>query len=236
MILLRSLLFNIALWTWSAAVVLVGLVVALGPQRLTNDLGRIWTRGILWLLRAIVGLDHEVRGTVPNGPVVVASKHQSAWETLAMPVLLRHPVYVLKRELFWFPLIGICFWRAGHIGVDRRAGAAAMRGLLRGARRMLAAGRPIVIFPEGTRTAPGSRRPYQPGVAALYGQLDAPVVPVALNSGHFWGRRSFLKRPGRIVVEFLEPIPPGLDRRRFMAELSERIESASDRLLAEAAR
>ena len=122
------------------------------------------------------------------------------------------------------------------IRIDRAGGARALRGLIEGGRAALDRGAPIAIFPEGTRVAPGEHRPYHPGVAALYRHLDCTVVPVALNSGVFWGRRSFVKRPGRIVVEFLPPIAPGLERKDFMTELERRLEPATERLVAEARR
>src|SRR5258707_10851018 len=118
------------------------------------------------------------------------------------------------------------------IAVDRGAGATALKSMLRRAAAVAAQGRPIVIFPEGTRTAVGTSRPYHPGVAALYGRLRLPVVPVAVNSGLFWPRRRFLKRPGRIVVEALPPLPPGLERRAFLAELHARVEAATGRVVA----
>lgn len=231
---LRSLLFNAAFWLWTAVATFAALAVIWGPQRWTLALGRLWCAGTLRLLRALCGLGYEIRGVAPAGPVIVASKHQSAWDTLIFPVLLGDPAYVLKRELLWIPLLGLCFWKAGHIAVDRGGGGVALRRMIRDAKEAAAAGRPIVIYPEGTRTAPGTRRPYQPGVLALYAQLGLPVVPVALNSGLFWGRRSFEKRPGRILLEFLDPIPPGLHRKAFLAELERRIETASERLAAEA--
>ena len=229
----RSLAFNLVFWLWTTAITLVALAVIWGPRRWTLRLGRAWGAGTMRLAALICGLTYEVRGAVPRDPVIVASKHQSAWDTLIFPILLEQPAYVLKRELLWIPLLGLCFRRAGHIPVDRAGGGVALRQLIRAARTAVAAGRPLVIYPEGTRTAPGEQRPYAPGVVALYGQLGIPVVPVALNSGLFWGRRTFLKRPGRITIEFLEAIPPGLPRRQFMGQLEARIEDASQRLAAE---
>ena len=141
---------------------------------------------------------------------------------------------MLKRELLWIPCYGWYARKAGMIPIDRGAGATALKAMLRRARAVMAQGRSILIFPEGTRTAVGTKRAYHPGVAALYTQLELPVVPVALNSGLFWPRRSFLKRPGRIVVEALAPLPPGLERRTFLTELQSRIETATERLVAEA--
>jgi 1-acyl-sn-glycerol-3-phosphate acyltransferase len=197
--------------------------------------GRCWSRLSLLLLKWIVGLDGEVRGleNLPPGSCLIAVKHQSAWDTLIMPVALGDPAVVIKRELLWVPLYGWFAARAGSIFVDRKGGAGALRRLVASARRAAAQGRRIVIFPQGTRTAPGQRAPYQPGVAALYQALGLPLVPAAVNSGLYWGRRAIVKRPGRIVLEFLPAIPPGLPRRQMMAEMETRIEAATDRLVAE---
>ena len=170
---------------------------------------------------------------LPAGPCIVASKHQSAWDTLVFSILVDGPGYVFKRELMKIPLFGWYARAAGCVPIDRAGGAAALRRLIEDARRVLAEGRKIVIFPEGTRVAPGKRHPHHPGTAALYARLGVPVVPVAVNSGLFWGRRTFLKAPGRIVLEFLPPIPPGMPRKVFAVELEERIHAASMRLLGE---
>lgn len=234
--LVRSLAFNVGFWVWTASLAILALPLLLLPRRAMQALGRCWGRGALALARAVVGLRYEVRGRerVPQGPAVFAIKHQSAWETMIVHSLLDDPAIALKRELTLIPLFGWYVLRAGMIRIDRAAGARALRSLVEAARGALARGSSVVMFPEGTRVAPGQRRPYQPGIAALYLHLKRPVVPVALNSGMYWSRRSFLKRPGRIVVEFLEPIAPGLDRGDFMAELERRLEGATERLLAEA--
>jgi 1-acyl-sn-glycerol-3-phosphate acyltransferase len=234
----RSALFNLGLWSWTALMLLGALVWLAFPPRLMLAHSRFWMRGLQVLLATIVGLEYEVRGR-PPGPqrvAIYAFKHQSAWETLATHILVPGAAIVLKRELIQIPLFGWCLLHAGMIRIDRRGGSRALRGLIEGGRAALARGAPIVIFPEGTRLAPGEQRDYQPGVAALYRHLDCAVVPVALNSGVFWGRRSFIKRPGRIVVEFLPPIGPGLERKAFMTELRARLEPATARLVAEARR
>lgn len=237
MTLLRALLFNIAFFALTAVLGLLGLPLLLAPRRWVMRFGCFWACSVLALLKAIVGLDSEIRGRehLPPGAAIVAMKHQSAWDTLIVPALLDDPAVVLKRELFSVPFYGWYARRAGSIAIDRQAGAGAVRRMVAAARRAAAAGRPVVIFPEGTRTAPGGHRGYLPGVAALYGALGLPVVPAAVNSGLYWGRRSFLKRPGRIVLEFLEPIAPGLPRARFMRELESRIEAATAALEREAA-
>jgi 1-acyl-sn-glycerol-3-phosphate acyltransferase len=231
----RALLFNLAFYLWTAVIGLCALPLLLAPRRVVMRFGTMWSAVTLRLLGWIVGLTHEVRGreNLPDGACIIAMKHQSAWDTLAMPVIFGDVATVIKRELLFLPLYGWYASRAGSIAVDRSGGAAALKRMLASAKRTVEAGRPIAIFPEGTRTAVGERRPYHPGVAAFYSQLDLPLVPVAVNSGLFWGRRSFLKKPGRIVVEILKPIPPGLPRRAMMEELENRIEAATARLVAE---
>jgi 1-acyl-sn-glycerol-3-phosphate acyltransferase len=234
---LRALAFNIAFVAVTGLLGIAGLPMLLAPRRRVMAFGRFWARCVLALLRAIVGLDGEVRGRehLPRGPCIVAMKHQSAWDTLILPVVLGDPAVVLKRELFLVPFYGWYAARAGSIAIDRRGGVHALRRMVTAARRAASAGRPVVIFPEGTRTAPGHRLAYQPGVAALYQALQLPVVPAAVNSGLYWGRRSFVKRPGRIILAFLEPIAPGLPRREMMAELEARIEAATSALEREGA-
>src|SRR5437762_2200602 len=232
---LRALLFNIAFFGSTALLGILGLPLLLAPRRTVMAFGRFWARCVLALARAIVGLDGEIRGLehLPKGACLIAMKHQSAWDTLILPVVLGEPAVVIKRELLWVPFYGWYAARAGSIAIDRRGGAGALRRMLADARDAANDGRAIVIFPEGTRTAPGQRLTYQPGVAALYQALALPLVPAAVNSGLYWGRRSFVKRPGRIVLSFLDPIPPGLPRREVRAELETRIETATAALEAE---
>ncbi len=234
---LRALVFNIAFFAVTALLGVAGLPLLLMPQRWVMHFGRFWARCVLALLKAIIGLDGEIRGLehVPSGPCIIAMKHQSAWDTLILPVILDDFAVVVKRELLCVPFYGWYAARAGSIAIDRRGGAGALRRMVAAARRETAAGRRVVIFPQGTRTAPGHRLPYQPGVAALYQALQLPVVPAAVNSGLFWGRRSFVKHPGRIILAFLEPIAPGLPRREMMAELEARIEAATSALEQEGA-
>lgn len=236
---LRSLLFNVFFYGWTSLCVIVGLPLLLGPRKGIYVLGRVWAHPILAALRLICGLKHQVRGreNLPEGPVLIAAKHQSAWDTLIWHQILDDPAIVMKRELLFIPIYGLLCLKTRMLAVDRRGGTAALKHLIAQARQAVADGRPIVIFPQGTRTAPGrpvDQAPYQPGVSALYRALDVPAVPVALNSGLFWPRRSFRRRPGTIVLEFLPPIAPGLTRRDFEAELRARIEPATTRLEATA--
>jgi 1-acyl-sn-glycerol-3-phosphate acyltransferase len=231
----RAFAFNLAFLAWTTILGVIGLPLLLARRRVVMRFGRFWASGVLVLLRAIVGLGHQIRGLdrIPGDGCIIAMKHQSAWDTLILPALLGDPAPVLKRELLLVPFYGWYAARAGSISIDRKGGAGAVRRLIATARSIAAEGRPIVIFPEGTRVAPGERRPYQPGVAALYQALALPLVPAAVNSGLYWGRRSFVKRPGRIVLEFLEPIPPGWPRPQVMAELEQRIETATAALMRE---
>jgi 1-acyl-sn-glycerol-3-phosphate acyltransferase len=226
---LRSVLFNLLYGIWTAGMHILCLPLLFASQRAIQAAGGVWIDGTLFLLKHVVGIDHRVAGAenLPATPAIFAAKHQSAWETLFLSRYLGFPAFVLKKELLSIPLFGWFLRRSGMIAIDRKAGASALRQMAREATETLAAGRSILIFPEGTRVAPGESRPYQPGVAALYTQQKVPVVPVALNSGLFWGRRSFIKKPGTIVVEILPPIPPGLDRKAMMKELENRIETAA---------
>ena len=235
MILLRSLLFQLLFYLLTAVMGIAGLPLLLGPWRWSMWYGTHWSAATLRLLGWTTGLRHEVRGraNLPAGACIIAMKHQSAWDTLAGPVIFDRPVVVMKRELGWIPIYGWYVRKAGMVPIDRTAGPAALRGMVVAAAQAAAAGRPIIIFPEGTRRAVGAPPAYQPGVFALYRQLGLPLVPVAVNSGRFWGRRSFVKRPGRIVVELLPPIAPGGDRRTVMRALETQIETASARLARE---
>lgn len=229
--LLRAALFYLLLIGWTLVYGIAAVPFLLAPRSVRLAIARRWNRGVVWMIVHIAGIRYEVRGHVPEAPAILAVKHQSAFETLALPLVLGDPAFVLKRELFWIPLFGWYLESLGNIGIDRGAGPKALRAILGRAERVLKSGRHVVIFPEGTRVAPGKSRPYGPGVAALYSRLSAPVVPVALNSGLYWRRRAFAKTPGTVTIEFLPPVPSGLDREAFMAELKSRIETATARLL-----
>jgi 1-acyl-sn-glycerol-3-phosphate acyltransferase len=235
MIAVRSVLFLVAAGAWTALLAVLYLPLLLLPRLWMQRGARVWVRGVLALLALFCRLIWRVEGAehIPAVPSIIAAKHQSAWDTLIFHLLVDDPVFVLKRELFRVPLFGWYLWKAGNIGVERSAGAAAIRHMLPGAERRLAEGATLIIFPEGTRAAPGEALPYHPGVAALYSCFDVPLMPVALNSGLFWGRRSIRKRPGVIRIRFLEPVPPGLGRRRLLELLQDRIEQESGRLVAE---
>jgi 1-acyl-sn-glycerol-3-phosphate acyltransferase len=232
---IRSALFLIWFAAVSVVMHIVSLPLLLLPGRFTCEAARIWARLVLLGLDRVAGVGLEIRGAVPGGAVIVASKHFCAWETIALMAVLRHPSMVMKRSLLRLPVNGWYSRKMRMLAIDRSAGATAIRGMAAGAAVVLAEGRPIVIFPEGTRKKLYDRPDYKPGVAALYAQLGVTCVPAAHNSGVFW-TGAFLRRPGTIILEFLESIPPGLPRRKFMPLLEERIETATGKLLAEAER
>lgn len=226
---LRSALFLVWFLLITTILSLLFLPVLVLPRGATVWLAQLWSRLTFWGLKVFTGIGFEVRGTPPKGPVLVASKHMSMWDTLALYLVLDQPAIVLKRELLRIPFYGWFVWKATAIAIDRGAGASALRKMAGAARRVLDNGRPILIFPEGTRKKPGAASDYKPGVAGLYALSGAACVPVALNSGVYW--TGFLKHPGTIVLEFLEPIAPGLKRDAFMRLLETRIETATNRLL-----
>jgi 1-acyl-sn-glycerol-3-phosphate acyltransferase len=237
---LRAMLFNASFYVWTVSLAIghLPLLPFVSRDVLVRTLD-FWARSVTAMMRAMCRIEVEVRGQqhLLPGPAIVAAKHQSAFDTLVWHHLLPDPAIVLKKELTWIPIYGQIAMRLQMIPVDRGAGSKAIRDMVQAARAAVAAGRHIVIFPQGTRTAPGlpvAERPYHPGAAALYNQLKVPVVPVALNTGLFWPRRSFRRYPGTMLIEYLEPIPPGLPRAQFQAVLEDRIEAATARLEAEA--
>jgi 1-acyl-sn-glycerol-3-phosphate acyltransferase len=230
---LRSLIFNVLFYVNLAAWVLLGSFMLLTPRKWAVRSLQAWSVSSLWLLKVICGISLELRGRqhIPDGPLLVAAKHQSAWDTFGLLPIFDYPTFVMKRELFWIPVHGWFSMKFGMIGIDRSGGVKALRKLTKDGKEAIAAGRQIIIFPEGTRREPGAEPDYKPGAAALYTGLGVTCLPVALNSGVVWPRRRFLRYPGTVVVEFLEPIPPGLDRKAFSATLEERIETASTELI-----
>ena len=197
---------------------------------------KIWSRVCVWLMKYILKLDIEVKGieNLNNGPFLIASKHQSMFETIVLPGIIDDPAVILKKELSYIPLYGWHALKLQNIFINRKKGLAAISQMFKKAQKLMNKGRNILIFPEGTRTLIGEKVVYNPGIAALYTRLKFPCVPVALNSGLFWPRRKFNKYPGKVTIEFLKPIPPGLPRKSFMSILKTQIEETTERLIKEA--
>jgi len=233
---LRSLLFAAVFYLNTAVFLLLGSWLLLAPRRWAMQGLRLHGLASLWWLKIICGTRYEVRGRdkLPAGACLVAAKHQSAWDTFALIPVFRDPAMVMKAELGWIPLYGWFSHKFRHIFVKRDKGPSALRRMIRDARNRAAAEREIVIFPEGTRRPPGARPDYKPGFLALYEGLGLPCVPLALNSGLFWPRRSLRRYPGTIVIEILDPIAPGLPRAEARRLIEGRIEDGCQRLLAEA--
>jgi 1-acyl-sn-glycerol-3-phosphate acyltransferase len=234
-ILARSIVFNVLLYTSLLVHGVVGLPSLALPYPITRVFIRSCARTSLWLLRVVCGTGVEWRGLdkIPSGACIIASKHQSIWDIIALLVMSPDPVFILKRELMWIPLLGWYIWKAGMIPINRNSGLAALTRMTERARQELKRSRQLIIFPEGTRRPPGAAPSYKSGIAHLYHEAGVPCVPLALNSGLFWPRRSFLRFPGTIVVEALEPIEPGLASRIFLARLESVLEAAAARLVPE---
>ena len=235
MIALRSAIFNVVFYVNLILFLVVGSPFFLAPRIWAIRALQLWARTSVWWLKVICSVDMEVRGRehIPAGPIMVAGKHQSFWETFAILPLLDDPAMVLKKELTYIPLFGWFALKFRMIAVERSAGSAALRNLMKRAKDEIVAGRQIVIMPEGTRKGPDDPPDYKPGAAALYGQLNVPCVPFGLNAGLFWPRRKFLRNPGTIIIEFLPAIPAGLPRAEFQRRLQDAIETSTRQLVAE---
>lgn len=232
---IRSTLFNVFFFGGTALLVLtIGFVVFTGSDRLVRGAMRIYLRYVYFCERWILNLDYQVigRDKLPDGPFILAAKHQSAWETLKLHFLVDDPAIILKKELTKIPIYGRFFIALEMIPIDRSAGRQAIPKMITHAKKAADNNRPIVIFPQGTRVPadPDEQRPYKYGVAKLYDGLDIPVVPMALNSGVFWPRNSYLKRPGTITVEFCDPIPPGQDPAAMFDTLRDTLDNKSNAL------
>ncbi len=236
MLVVRSLTFLVAFYVNTALFLVLGSWLLLAPRSWAMQGLRLHALASLWWLKIICGIRLEVRGRekLPAGACLVASKHQSAWDTFALIPVFRDPAMVMKAELGLIPLYGWFSHKFRHIFVKRDKGPSALKAMIRDGRERASDGREIVIFPEGTRRPPGAAPDYKPGFIALYEGLGLPCVPLALNSGLFWPRRSILRYPGTIVIEILDPIPAGLARAQARGLVQERIETACSGLIAEA--
>ena len=233
LIFLRSLVFNILFYVFFLLWSLVALPTFVLPRTAMLKVASWWARTNILLMRAICGIKVEFRGVekIPKGPLIVASKHQSMWETISLLRFFEAPFFVVKRELKFIPIFGLFIIKTDMVAIDRSKGGRAMLAVMRRAEEEVKHGRQFVIFPEGTRTAPGAPPHYKAGIGLIYADCGVPVLPVALNSGLFWPRRTFMRYPGTLVVEFLDPIPPGLKRDEFLKRVETVIEEATNRIV-----
>jgi 1-acyl-sn-glycerol-3-phosphate acyltransferase len=234
---LRAVLLNLSLYLSLIVWMIVGLPLLVLPRAAVMAFARLWGHYFLWLCRVVGGMRVEFRGLekIPAGPLLIAAKHQSLWETFALLAVLRDPCFILKRELTYIPFFGWYAIRARQLPVDRTGGGSVLKSLGERARAEVRRGngRQLLFFPEGTRRPAGAEPAYRHGVSHIYEQLGVPCLPVALNAGLYWPRRSLQHRPGTILVTFLDPIAPGMNRMLFLSTLQDKIETESDALLAE---
>jgi 1-acyl-sn-glycerol-3-phosphate acyltransferase len=236
MIKLRSLVFNLAFYVNLVVLMILGLPMILGGRHGVFFMARLWGSTSVWLLEKICGLRVEYRGleNIPRGGYLIAVKHESFLETFALLKYAPDFAIVLKRQLVFIPLFGLYLMGARQIAIDRSRGRNALAQIIAQAGEVIRDGRQVFIYPEGTRRPPGAPPRYKFGAAALYAATGAACLPVAINTGLFWGRRGFTRRPGVAVIEYLPPIAPGLERDAFAERLQTTIEGACARLNAEA--
>lgn len=232
--LVRSLVFNASMYLAMLVYAIVFFIPALFSRDWAHRACDAWCVYVIWTARWMVGLKSEVRGIPPTGEAMVAAKHQSFFDIILIYHAVPRGKFIMKRELMYAPILGQYALRIGCVPVDRGKRGAAIARMKEDVSRGSADPGQLVIYPQGTRVAPGDKKPYKAGTGALYQQLGQTCVPVATNVGHFWPKRGFLRHPGVAVVEFLDPIEPGLDIKSFMVRLEDEVESASERLLAEA--
>ena len=231
---LRSLVFNLSIYVVMLVYAILFFPLALFSRAWARRACHAWCAYVIWAARWMVGLRTEVRGTPPTGEVVVAAKHQSFLDIIMIYHALPRAKFIMKRELMYAPILGQYSLRIGCVPVNRGKRGAAIEKMKRDVEKGQAEPGQLVIYPQGTRVAPGVKKPYKVGTGVLYEQLGQPCVPVAANAGYFWPKRGVTRKPGLAVVEFLEPIPVGLSVKDFMARLEDEVESRSDALLAEA--
>lgn len=238
MIILRSLLFNTAFYINLIVQMLISTPFFFFlPRKKAWDVPKRWAKSNTWLHRVIAGTHFEITGleNIPDGPCIIAPKHQSFWDTFSFLPFIHDAVFILKRELTWIPVFGWYLQKMQMIAINRSSGSKALKQAVVAGRDRMKDNRQLIIYPEGTRRPPGAEPIYKYGIVELYKQLDVPVVPIAHVAGLYWPRRKFLRYPGTIHARVLPPIPPGLSKDAFLARLIRETEAACDELLVQAA-
>ncbi len=230
---IRSLIFMIVIYVWMLILGIVYLPYAIFTKQGALRACKTYARSTMWLARWMVGIRCEVRGTVPTGEVVIGAKHQSFLDIIMIFDAIPHGKFIMKRELLWTPVIGMYARRLGCIPVNRGKKGAAVAKMVKDVAKEFSEPGQLVIYPQGTRVAPGVSKPYKVGTAILYSGLGFPCVPVATNAGVFWPRSGILRKPGLAIVDFLDPIEPGVERNAFLSRLEDVIETRSDALMKE---
>lgn len=234
--LFRSVLFDILFVIITFVMVSVGVVTLLFPLAVMNAYKQIWLRLVFFLMKVVLGLRYRVLGyeNLPKGPFILACKHQSTLETFILPYIFPHLLICLKKELIDMPISGWYFKKYGMVGINRKNPKKALVEIIHAAKNTDLAQSPLLVFPEGTRTKPGKRSAYKPGIGIFYEALKVPVVPISLNTGVFWPRHSLRRYPGITTLKILPPLSPGLSRAEFMEKLEGALEDESMALYDEA--
>ena len=229
---IRSAFFYLLSFLWTLFLGIVCIPYIFLPNAYVRQLANLWISGILELLRLICSITYEVRGkqNIPKHAVIVASKHQSAFETLLLFKLIKNSVFIHKRELFYIPIFGQYLKKSNMIAINRDEGSKALRQMLNEVKQKISNDQSIIIFPEGTRKKPGELPDYKPGIAGIYKETKANILPVALNSGYCWPKHTFIKKPGRIIIKFLNLIPSKLDRLEMLKKIELVIEKETNNL------
>jgi len=231
---IRSILFIFLMYLWMLVLGIIGAIPAALSRDWTYKVIKLFCAGVLWLAKVLCGITYEVRGTVPTGDVVIASKHQSFLDVILHTYLLPRVNFVMKRELKWAPFVGFYAMRIGAAPVKRGDKSKAVSQMMKGIERNGGEASQLVIYPQGTRVPPGIYKPYKVGAAVICERMGKPCIPVATNAGVMWPKRGLLRNPGVVVFEYLDPMPEGMKLEAFTKELEARIEPASVRLAAEA--
>jgi len=229
----RSIIFYLLLYMWTLTLGVLALPYLLLPSSYVRSLANLWISGILELLRLTCGITYEIKNieNIPDRAVIVASKHQSAFETLLLFRLVKNSIFIHKRELFLIPIFGLYLKKSNMISINRNEGTKAIRKMLNEVKQSILKGYSIIIFPEGTRKKPGDPPDYKTGIAGIYKELEAEVLPVAVNSGHYWPKHTFIKKPGKIIIKFLKPIPSKLEKSEFLKKIESVIEDETNKII-----
>ena len=227
--LIRSILFNFFLYLWTILLGVVFLPYLFTPSHYLRQPAKLWVKGIFYLLKFICNITYEFRGinNIPKTAVIAASKHQSAFETLALFFYLEKSIFIHKKELFYIPIFGLYLKKYKMISINRKQGTKAIRKMLNEVKKRIIEGNSIIIFPEGTRKKPGELPDYKTGIAGIYIKAETFVLPIAVNSGYYWPKHSFIKKPGKIIIKFLELIPPKLEKKIFLKKIELVIEQGT---------
>ena len=229
----RSIIFYLLLYMWTLTLGVLALPYLLLPNSYVRSLANLWISGILELLKLTCGITYEIKNieNIPDRAVIVASKHQSAFETLLLFRLVKNSIFIHKRELFLIPIFGLYLKKSNMISINRNEGAKAIRKMLNEVKQNILNGYSIIIFPEGTRKKPGDPPDYKTGIAGIYKESEAEVLPVAVNSGNYWPKHTFIKKPGKIIIKFLKPIPSKLEKSEFLKKIESVIEDETNKII-----